>query len=236
MATSWRAALLRLDVPVTAQTPGSAGNVQAGHDFHAGIGAARHRLRQQRQCPSEWPRCRVRRCIPRSLSQFLASRSRATPLAVGYAISCIQQGLNYTIRRTPIRRVSHGWGASSSRSMTDPAAPHQLCCPRSRPRSMPCGLWVRSSRVQPPTVTYGRRLPHHHGRAGLSQGTGPGTRRQRDQRLYQQPAHRRGPAFDQARPDRLLGKRGGRQCQCSDSKRQRPATLSWPRPGVVKPA
>ena len=29
---------------------------------------------------------------------FIASRSRATPLAVGYAITSIQQGLNYTIQ------------------------------------------------------------------------------------------------------------------------------------------
>ena len=86
-----------LDVPVAAQTPGIAGNVQPGTismlaSALPGVNSVSNVNALQNACDPESDdafRARFR--------NFLASRSRATPLAVGYAISCIQQGLNYTI-------------------------------------------------------------------------------------------------------------------------------------------
>lgn len=87
-----------LDVPVASQTPGSAGNVQAntitllasalpGIDFVNNANAFQNGL------DAEFDDA-FRSCF----RNFIASRSRATPIAVGYAISSIQQGLNYTIQ------------------------------------------------------------------------------------------------------------------------------------------
>src|SRR5579859_4714525 len=92
------AGIASLDVPVAAQTTGSAGNVQANtisllasaipgidsvnnsNPFVNGLDAETDDAFRQR------------------FTNFIASRSRATPLAVGYAICSIQQGLNYTIQ------------------------------------------------------------------------------------------------------------------------------------------
>jgi uncharacterized phage protein gp47/JayE len=87
-----------LDVPVVAQTLGSAGNVQAGTisllaSALPGIDAVSNASAFQNGLDAESDdafRSRFR--------NFIASRSRATPIAVGYAISSIQQGLNYTIQ------------------------------------------------------------------------------------------------------------------------------------------
>jgi uncharacterized phage protein gp47/JayE len=87
-----------LEVPVTAQTPGSAGNVQAstitllasalpGIDSVNNVNALQNGLDAE---SDDAFRGRFR--------NFVGSRSRATPLAVGYAIASIQQGLNYTIQ------------------------------------------------------------------------------------------------------------------------------------------
>ncbi len=92
------AGLVALDVPVIAQTPGSAGNVQAGTisllaSALPGIDAVSNANGFQNGLDAELDdafRSRFR--------NFIASRSRATPLAVGYAISSIQQGLNYDIQ------------------------------------------------------------------------------------------------------------------------------------------
>jgi uncharacterized phage protein gp47/JayE len=92
------AGLVALDVPVIAQTPGSAGNVQAGTisllaSALPGIDAVSNANGFQNGLDDESDdafRSRFR--------NFIASRSRATPLAVGYTISSIQQGLNYDIQ------------------------------------------------------------------------------------------------------------------------------------------
>jgi len=91
------AGITSLDVPVVARTPGSSGNVQANtisllasaipgidsvnnaNPFINGVDAESDDAFRQR------------------FTNFIASRSRATPLAVGYAVSSIQQGLNYAI-------------------------------------------------------------------------------------------------------------------------------------------
>lgn len=92
------AGITSLGVPVVARTPGTSGNVQANtisllasaipgidsvnnaNPFINGMDAETDDAFRQR------------------FTNFIASRSRATPLAVGYAISSIQQGLNYAIQ------------------------------------------------------------------------------------------------------------------------------------------
>jgi uncharacterized phage protein gp47/JayE len=87
-----------LDVPVTAQAPGSAGNVQADTitllaSAMPGIDSVNNESTFQNGLDAESDDAFRQR-----FRNYLASRSRATPLAVGYAISSIQQGLNYTIQ------------------------------------------------------------------------------------------------------------------------------------------
>jgi uncharacterized phage protein gp47/JayE len=91
-------AIASLDVPVTAQTTGSVGNVQVGTismlaSAIPGIDSVNNASAFQNGLDAESDdsfRNRFR--------NFIASRSRATPLAVGYAISGIQQGLNYALQ------------------------------------------------------------------------------------------------------------------------------------------
>ena len=87
-----------LDVFTQAQSPGVAGNVQPGTitliaTAMPGIDGVTNRAAFQNGLDSEGDdafRARFR--------NFIDSRSRATPLAVGYAIGNIQQGLQYTIQ------------------------------------------------------------------------------------------------------------------------------------------
>jgi uncharacterized phage protein gp47/JayE len=87
-----------LDVPVIAQTPGNVGNVQVGTismlaSAMPGIDSVNNTSVFQNGLDAESDdafRSRFR--------NFIASRSRATPLAVGHAISSIQQGLNYALQ------------------------------------------------------------------------------------------------------------------------------------------
>jgi uncharacterized phage protein gp47/JayE len=86
-----------IDVPVAAQVAGSTGNVQPGAismlaSAIPGVDSVINSIAFQNALDAESDddfRARFR--------NFLASRSRATTLAVGYAISGIQQGLNYSI-------------------------------------------------------------------------------------------------------------------------------------------
>ena len=86
------------DVPVIARTPGNVGNVQVGTismlaSAIPGIDSVNNASAFQNGLDAESDdafRSRFR--------NFIASRSRATPLAVGYAISSIQQGLNYALQ------------------------------------------------------------------------------------------------------------------------------------------
>ena len=88
-----------LDVPVTAQTPGPrrkrAGPAQyrSWHRPCQGIDAVNNANSFQNGLDAESDEAFRNR-----FRNFIASRSRATPIAVGYAISSIQQGLNYTIQ------------------------------------------------------------------------------------------------------------------------------------------
>ncbi len=87
-----------MDVPVIALTAGSGGNVQAGTitllaSAIPGIDSVSNASSFQNGLDAESDDAFRSR-----FQNFLASRSRATPLAVGYAISSIQQGLNYTIQ------------------------------------------------------------------------------------------------------------------------------------------
>lgn len=87
-----------LDVPVMAQTQGAAGNVLAGAisllaSALPGIDSVNNANPLQNGLDAESDDAfRIR------FRNFIASRSRATPVAVGYAISSIQQGLNYIIQ------------------------------------------------------------------------------------------------------------------------------------------
>ena len=210
-----------LDLPVTALTPGLAGNVQAGTisllaSALPGIDSVSNLTTLQNGLDAESDDAFRSR-----FHNFIASRSRATPLAVGYAISSIQQGLNYTIQENTdpsgqprmgsfVVTVDDGSGSPSTALLSTV----QTAIDAVRPVGS-----IFS--VRPPTVTDGRRLPYHHCRRRNVQGAGPGTRRQRDRRLHQQPADRRGPPSHQTCSDRLFGERGGRQCQRGASKRQR---------------
>jgi uncharacterized phage protein gp47/JayE len=92
------AGVASLDVPVTAQTAGARGNVQAGTitllaSAIPGIDSVTNASPFQNGLDAELDTAfRSRFC------NFIASRSRATLVAVGYAVSSIQQGLNYTIQ------------------------------------------------------------------------------------------------------------------------------------------
>ena len=87
-----------LTVPVTARTPGSAGNVQTGTVSQLatampGIDTVSNSSAFQNGVDAEPDAAlRARFC------NFISSRSRATTQAVGYAINSIQQGLEFVIQ------------------------------------------------------------------------------------------------------------------------------------------
>jgi uncharacterized phage protein gp47/JayE len=92
------AGLASLDVPVVALVPGSGGNVFAGSitvlaTAIPGIDTVINAVGFTNGVDSESDAAFRAR-----FQSFISSRSRATPLAVGYAISCVQQGLAYTIQ------------------------------------------------------------------------------------------------------------------------------------------
>ncbi len=92
------AGLASLTVPVAAQVPGSAGNVQGGMvtllaTAIPGIDAVVNPAPFENGVDPE-PDAAFRG----RFQNYMQSRSRATPLAVGYAITSIQQGLKYTIQ------------------------------------------------------------------------------------------------------------------------------------------
>ena len=85
-------------VAVAAQTPGSAGNVQAGSitllaSAIPGIDTVANPAPMQGGLDAESDVA-----LRARFQNFVQSRSRATPLAVGYAVSSIQQGLNYALQ------------------------------------------------------------------------------------------------------------------------------------------
>jgi uncharacterized phage protein gp47/JayE len=87
-----------LDVPVQAQLAGSAGNVQAASVTQLatampGVDAVSNAAPFQNGLDAE-----LDAAFRDRFANYLDSRSRATLLAVGYAITSIQQGLQYTIQ------------------------------------------------------------------------------------------------------------------------------------------
>lgn len=87
-----------LDVAVTAQTPGETGNILAGTvsllaSAIPGVDTVANGAAFQNGMDAEADAAFLAR-----FRNFIASRSRATPIAVAYAISSIQQGLTYTIQ------------------------------------------------------------------------------------------------------------------------------------------
>ena len=92
------AGVTSLDVPVQSQTAGSAGNVLAGSvsllaTAMPGIDSVSNSAPFQNGVDAESDEAFRSR-----FTNYLDSRSRATPLAVGYAITSIQQGLQYSIQ------------------------------------------------------------------------------------------------------------------------------------------
>jgi uncharacterized phage protein gp47/JayE len=87
-----------LDVPVAAQAPGSTGNVLADTitllaSALPGVDTVNNANPLQNGVDAESDAAFRTR-----FQNFIGSRARATPAAVGYAISSIQQGLNHTIQ------------------------------------------------------------------------------------------------------------------------------------------
>ena len=152
---------------------------------------------------------------------FIASRSRATPIAVGYAISSIQQGLNYTIQENIdpsgqslmgsfVVTVDDGSGSPSTALLATVQAAIDAVRPVGSIFS-----------VQPPTVltvdvSLTITVP-----AGTTKAPVQALVGDRNQLIHQQPANRRRPPADQACSDRLFGESDGCQCQCRAGERQR---------------
>ncbi len=91
------AGIASLDVSVQAQTAGSAGNVLAGSvsmlaTAMPGIDSVSNLASFQNGVDPESDEA-----LRNRFTNYLDSRSRATPLAIGYAITSIQQGLLYSI-------------------------------------------------------------------------------------------------------------------------------------------
>jgi uncharacterized phage protein gp47/JayE len=92
------AGVASITVPAQASVAGSAGNIQAGAitliaAALPGVDTVANAAPFQGGLDAESdPAFRTR------FQNFLASRSRATPVAIGYAVASIQQGLQYTIQ------------------------------------------------------------------------------------------------------------------------------------------
>lgn len=92
-----QAGTVSIEVPVVAETVGSCGNVLAGMisvlaTAIPGVDSVTNSVGFTNGVDSESDAAFRAR-----FQTFMASRSRATPLAVGYAVLSLQQGLNYTI-------------------------------------------------------------------------------------------------------------------------------------------
>ena len=105
------AGLASLDVTVQAQTAGSAGNVLAGSvsllaTAMPGIDSVSNSAPFQNGVDPESDEA-----LRSRFTNYLDSRSRATPLAIGYAITAIQQGLEYSIQEN--QDTSGAWRPGS---------------------------------------------------------------------------------------------------------------------------
>jgi uncharacterized phage protein gp47/JayE len=96
-----------LDIPVIATSAGSAGNVQAASvnlvaTAIPGIDAVTNAVAFQNGLDAE-----TDIAFRTRFANYLDSRSRATPAAIGYAIGSVQQGLQYTIQEN--RDATGAW-------------------------------------------------------------------------------------------------------------------------------
>ncbi len=92
------AGLAALTVPIMAQTPGGAGNVQSGAitllaSAIPGVDTVTNAAPLQNGLDAESDAA-----LRSRFRNFVQSRSRATPLAVAYAVESIQQGLTYALQ------------------------------------------------------------------------------------------------------------------------------------------
>ena len=215
------AGVASLDLPVIALTPGSAGNVQGGTisllaSALPGIDSVSNLTTLQNGLDAESDDAFRDR-----FHNFIASRSRATPLAVGYAISSIQQGLNYTIQENPdpsgqprmgsfVVTVDDGSGSPSTALLSTVQSAIDAV--------RPVGFDLQCSAAH---GLDGQRFPYHHGRCRNIKGAGPGPRRQRDRRLHQRPAHRCRLPLTRLAQIAYSARRGGDKCQRGAGQRQR---------------
>ena len=160
--TAWNAALAgyslgagiaAISVPVTAVTPGSAGNVLAGAisllaAAIPGIDTVTNTASLSGGLDAESDAA-----LRARFSSYLASRARATPLAIGNAILSVRQGLTYTLQENIapggatrigsfVVTVDDGSGAPSAALLTSVAAAVE--------QMRPIGSLYT---IQPPTVT-----------------------------------------------------------------------------------
>ncbi len=215
------AGVASLDLPVIALTPGSAGNVQGGTisllaSALPGIDSVSNLTTLQNGLDAESDDAFRNR-----FHNFIASRSRATPLAVGYAISSIQQGLNYAIQENTdpsgqprmgsfVVTVDDGSGSPSTALLSTVESAIDAVRPAGSIFS-----------VRPPTVLMAG--------VSLTITVAAGTSKAPVQALVGDAIGvyinglpiGGGPPSHQACSDRLFGKHGGRKCPRGAGERQR---------------
>jgi uncharacterized phage protein gp47/JayE len=142
-----------LDVPVAAQAPGAAGNVQAGSvtllaTAIPGVDTVTNAAAFANGLDAESDNALRARFV-----NYINSRSRATPVAIGYAIDGIQQGLQYAIQENMDAggnaRMGH-FVVTVDDGSGSPAASLLTTVANAIDAVRPVGT---SFAVQPPTVT-----------------------------------------------------------------------------------
>jgi phage-related baseplate assembly protein len=205
--------LASLDLPVTALVPGNTGNVQAdaisllasavpGIDSVSNASAFLNGLDAESDD-----------AFRRRFRNFIASRSRATPAAIAYAITSIQQGLNYTIQENTgptgkpslgqfVVTVDDGSGSPSTAMLSTVQAAIEAV--------RPIGSLFS---VHPPSIVTAGCFDADHRGTGYYEGTDPGDCGQCGQGLHQWPADWLRAGTDEIGADRVLCKSIGDQCE-----------------------
>jgi phage-related baseplate assembly protein len=200
--------LASLDLPVTALVPGNSGNVQAdaisllasavpGIDSVSNASAFLNGLDAESDD-----------AFRRRFRNFIASRSRATPAAIAYAITSIQQGLNYTIQENTdptgkpslgqfVVTVDDGSGSPSTAMLSTVQAAIEAVRP------------IGSSAEH----CYSGSFDADHRGTRYYEGTDPGDSGQCGQGLHQWPADWLRAGTDKIGADRVLCKFIGDQCE-----------------------
>jgi uncharacterized phage protein gp47/JayE len=147
-------------VPVQAVTAGSAGNVVAGAislivAAISGVDTVTNSAALQNGLDAE-----TDVALRARFASFLASRARATPVAVGYAVTSVQQGLQYVIQenQTPdgtpsmgcfVVTVDDGSGTPASALLAQVSAAIELVRPLASTYS------VQAPTIYPATISMG---------------------------------------------------------------------------------